>query len=574
MGSSALFVFLLVFVVAIQLVCASNIRRYYWRVTQFPATYDGVTRLVYGINDKAGHENPIEVTLGDTVEVLVVNAIQEPTCIHWHGMKQFGTQEYDGASGITQCHIEPGHSMVYRFKPSEAGSFWWHSHDNTQYVDGLRGPLIVHDPKSDQSQVQSKPRVEDEYTVELTDWYHEQSAVLLAQLTDPVMNPSGNEPVWDTVLINNRGRFDCSKLNGSLVSLPCTNIQPLTRFMFQHGKRYLLRLINVAAFAAFDFSIDEHVFRVVAADGIPVQTSAPINSLIVNVGQRYDIVVDAHHPSKCEDNGDRFWMRATSLFGDPWTSLPPDQFPSGFNPNGLAIVEYSRQQQGQPDPASSPWDDGAKVTIPELGFKPLQTPELVTDPDRHIISFTMTSTEANPTVLGYMSIDGSVQESFVMPTRPTLFEIASGKSTSDLPTSSNALAIDLGRQIEVVLINRDAGEHPFHLHGVSPWVLGSGTMPSVDSVPHGLNLVDPMQRDVYTVPGCPVNSISGECEGVGFVVLRFDAINPGVWMLHCHIDWHLATGLAMLFVEGESELQRRGLRPFKEVIKQTCNGLY
>lgn len=32
----------------------------------------------------------------------------------------------------------------------------------------------------------------------------------------------------------------------------------------------------------------------------------------------------------------------------------------------------------------------------------------------------------------------------------------------------------------------------------------------------------------------------------GYAVLRFRADNPGVWLFHCHILWHLAGGMAML----------------------------
>jgi FtsP/CotA-like multicopper oxidase with cupredoxin domain len=32
----------------------------------------------------------------------------------------------------------------------------------------------------------------------------------------------------------------------------------------------------------------------------------------------------------------------------------------------------------------------------------------------------------------------------------------------------------------------------------------------------------------------------------GYAVLRFRADNPGVWLFHCHILWHLANGMAML----------------------------
>jgi FtsP/CotA-like multicopper oxidase with cupredoxin domain len=32
----------------------------------------------------------------------------------------------------------------------------------------------------------------------------------------------------------------------------------------------------------------------------------------------------------------------------------------------------------------------------------------------------------------------------------------------------------------------------------------------------------------------------------GYAVLRFRADNPGVWLFHCHVMWHLAGGMAMI----------------------------
>lgn len=36
----------------------------------------------------------------------------------------------------------------------------------------------------------------------------------------------------------------------------------------------------------------------------------------------------------------------------------------------------------------------------------------------------------------------------------------------------------------------------------------------------------------------------------GYAVLRFKADNPGVWLFHCHVMWHLAGGMAMLIEHG------------------------
>jgi iron transport multicopper oxidase len=42
----------------------------------------------------------------------------------------------------------------------------------------------------------------------------------------------------------------------------------------------------------------------------------------------------------------------------------------------------------------------------------------------------------------------------------------------------------------------------------------------------------------------------------GSFVIRFRADNPGIWLFHCHIEWHLASGLISTFVEAPLEIQK------------------
>lgn len=42
----------------------------------------------------------------------------------------------------------------------------------------------------------------------------------------------------------------------------------------------------------------------------------------------------------------------------------------------------------------------------------------------------------------------------------------------------------------------------------------------------------------------------------GNAVIRFKADNPGVWLFHCHIEWHIISGLVVTFVEAPSVLQQ------------------
>ena len=57
-------------------------------------------------------------------------------------------------------------------------------------------------------------------------------------------------------------------------------------------------------------------------------------------------------------------------------------------------------------------------------------------------------------------------------------------------------------------------------------------------------------------------------EPLGHVVLRFEATNPGVWLFHCHVDWHLEQGLAAVFIEAPSILQQR--ETLNENLIQNC----
>ena len=107
--------------------------------------------------------------------------------------------------------------------------------------------------------------------------------------------------------------------------------------------------------------------------------------------------------------------------------------------------------------------------------------------------------------------------------------------------------------VDIALNNLDDGGHPFHLHGHDFFVLathkserGWGSFnpfaASPEESPGGrYDLGRPLKKDTVFVPRR------------GYVVLRFLADNPGIWMFHCHILWHQASGMAMGFQVGGDE---------------------
>ena len=109
---------------------------------------DGYTRYILAVNGQS--PGPIISTNpGDTLKVVVTNNLADPTSIHWHGILQTGTNAMDGASGVTQKPIAPGATFTYQFVTDAPGTYWYHAHVGAQYVDGIRGALIVGGDPSD-----------------------------------------------------------------------------------------------------------------------------------------------------------------------------------------------------------------------------------------------------------------------------------------------------------------------------------------------------------------------------------------------------------------------------------------
>ena len=94
------------------------------------------------------HENPgplLNANKGDISKVNFTNNLDEPTSIHWHGIKNLN--KMDGVPYLTQDPILPGETFVYEFPLNHSGTYWYHAHFDSwkQVAKGLYGPLIIHD---------------------------------------------------------------------------------------------------------------------------------------------------------------------------------------------------------------------------------------------------------------------------------------------------------------------------------------------------------------------------------------------------------------------------------------------
>ncbi|KZT32315.1 Cupredoxin [Sistotremastrum suecicum HHB10207 ss-3] len=276
------------------------------------------------------------------------------------------------------------------------------------------------------------------------------------------------------------------------------------------------RLINVSCLTYFTVSLDGHTFTVIEADGVEHQPLV-VDSLTIFVGQRYSIVVDA------SEDVDNYWFRVVpgpSIVNQA-SSKPAD--PSLNN----AIFRYEGAPVADPTttatPSTNPLVEASMIPLVNPGAPGGDTPPDVA----HVLTIGLDSPN--------WTINGS---SFAPPSVPVLLQILSGASTAqDLLPPGSVLPLPSNSIIEISIPDTGAVSrtHPFHLHGT------------------GFNYVNPPRRDVSSpVPFIPDNA-EAEFQVVavnsGNVTFRFKTDNPGPWILHCHIDWHLKQGLAVVLAE-------------------------
>ncbi|KAH7406841.1 iron transport multicopper oxidase-like protein FET3 [Phaeosphaeria sp. MPI-PUGE-AT-0046c] len=460
------------------------------------------TRPVQGVNGK-WPVPPIVVTKGDQVIVNVKNSLgNESTSLHFHGLYQNGTTHMDGPVAVTQCAILPGGSFTYNFTVDQPGTYWWHSHERGQYPDGLRGPLIVHDPDDPH-----KDLYDEEVVLTLSDWYHDRMPELIKGFLS-IANPSGAEPVPQAALMN-----DTQNL--------AVKVQP--------GKTYKFRLINMGAFAAQYVWFEGHTMRIVEVDGVYVEPT-DAEMLYITAAQRYSVLVTAKN-----DTSSNFAF-VGSMDEDLF-----DVIPGGLNPNVTGWLVYDESK-----PKPSPKEVGAFEPFDDFSLVPYDKESLLDRVDRTVtLDVKMDNLNDGANYAFFNDI------TYVGPKVPTLYSVLStgANATNPVIYGSNTNSVILGANeiVEIVINNVDPGKHPFHLHGHAFQVVTRSEADAGFFVPGNASTMPttPMKRDTVLV------------RPNGHVVLRFRADNPGVWIFHCHIEWHVVSGLTATFVERPLDIQQQ-----------------
>uniref|UniRef100_A0AAU6WKL8 Multicopper oxidase domain-containing protein n=1 Tax=Chryseobacterium endophyticum TaxID=1854762 RepID=A0AAU6WKL8_9FLAO len=113
--------------------------RYDLYVKDTIVNFTGKDRKAIAVNGKL-QAPTLYFTEGDTAEIYLHNMLKENTGFHWHGV--ILPNEFDGVPYLTTKPVKPGETHLYRFKVSQNGTYWYHSHESLQEQIGMNGILV------------------------------------------------------------------------------------------------------------------------------------------------------------------------------------------------------------------------------------------------------------------------------------------------------------------------------------------------------------------------------------------------------------------------------------------------
>src|SRR3954447_13588684 len=198
----------------------------------------------------------LRVRRGEELRVHVFNDLEEPTSVHWHGMRL--PNDMDGVPHLTQPPIAPGASFNYRFRAPDAGTFWYHpaGDGGEEAARGLYGVLIVGESE--------RVEVDRDLALVFDDW----------RLTPDGAPDNATD----------------GRIGGHLT----VNGAPTLDLPVRRNERLRLRLLNASRARAMALRFDRQAAWVMAIDGQPAEPFLARDSrVILGPGNRADVFLDA-----------------------------------------------------------------------------------------------------------------------------------------------------------------------------------------------------------------------------------------------------------------------------------------
>ena len=435
----------------------------------------------------------LQVAQGAEIVVELTNALDQPTTVHWHGIRL--ENAFDGVPDLTQRPVAPGERFTYHLRFPDAGIYWYHPHvrEDIQQDLGLYGNLMVRSPRRDYFSPADREEV-----------------LMLDDLLvgDDGLVPFGKEETTHALM----GRFG----NVMLV-----NGEPRYSLSVRTGEVVRFFLTNVSNTRTFNLSFPGARMKVVASDVGNYEREAWVESVVISPAERYVVHVRFDQPGDValvnrvrglDHLFGRFFQEVDTLgavrVGGRATNSRVAASFGTLRTDTAVRADIARYREHMTRAA-----DKALVLTMETQNLPFFTRQIM-----QLDSIFFTPVEWSGTMPGMNWAATGNQVRWI------LRDPATGKENMDIDWSFRR-----GDVVKVRLLNERRSfhgmQHPIHFHGQRFLVLAVNDVPNT-------NLV---WKDTVLLPA-----------GASADIL-LDLSNPGRWMVHCHIAEHLSAHMMMAF---------------------------
>lgn len=524
--------------------------------------YTGKHRMAIAVNGRIPAPM-LEFTEGDTAVITIHNLMKMETSIHWHGIL-FPNKE-DGVPYLTTQPVEAGGIYTFSFPLIQSGTYWYHSHTMLQEQSGLYGSIVIH-PATEKFKLK-------EYMLLLSDWTDEKPMQVLRYLK------RGGE--WYAIkkgALQSYGEAIAAGYLKDKVKQEWQRMTPMDvsdvyfdKFLANgKEKKYFkdakpgeivrVRIVNGSASTYFNLQYAGSDMRVIASDGINVQPFS-VKKLEIAIAENYDILIKIPEEGAAE-------LRATSwdvtgyssvFFGNGNEINAPDipklnYFQMMREMNSMGSMDDSKNRDmkgmdmnGDKNKMSMPVDTSSPKKDQPMSMQNMNV--LKTD---NMAGMDMGSTgdfnynmlrALHPTTLDSLR---PIREVHLNLTGNMLRYVWS----FDNKTLSQAdlISIKKGENVRFILHNNTMMRHPMHLHGHFFRFINS--QGEYSPMKHTFD-IKPMET----------------------VTIEFEADEEKDWFFHCHILYHMMSGMARIISYEGSEQNEYAKTGYKKVKKED-NQLY
>jgi CopA family copper-resistance protein len=520
---------------------------------------------------------------GDTARIRVHNRMREDTSIHWHGM--LVPPNMDGVPYVSFPPIQPGATFTYEFPIRQSGTYWYHSHTGLQEQRGVYGSITIEPREGERRQA------DRDYVVMLSDWTDEKPHEVLRTLKRGSEWFGIQKGSGQSILGAARSGMLGDYLKRELLRMPSMDLSDVAYDYFlangrpeislpaEAGEIVRLRIIDGSAASNFHLEFVGGPLTIISADGQEVEP-AKQKRFLITIAETYDVLIRV-------PPGGAYELRATAHDGSGFASVwlgagKRHPAPNVPRPNLYAMMDKITMKKlfaltpqgamGMPDRAveagkfdrpgmmgMESMNMGGKHDMEGMGHMPAHhgmpmqgEHEKPTPPDTaqepspprggKKFSYNFRPLATDVSASKDLAVDGMDPGRPWPPygqlraTKPTAF--AQGIPVREIRLTldgdmerfvwfinnkplaeSDVIRIRKGEVVRFIMINRTMMHHPMHLHG------------------HFFRVVNE-QGDYsplkHTVDVAPMST----------TVIEFDANEVGDWFFHCHILYHMESGMA------------------------------